>query len=109
MTECIFREDNNKNICEFEIFGHTGFDIEGKDVLCAAISALVSHTIDAVHEFSDVACNNLVDEQNPSVSFVITDGAEDARAQLFLKALVSSLEDLKMNYPDKIKIEYEEY
>ena len=109
MTKCIFREDKNKNISGFEIYGHTGFDIEGKDVLCAAISALVSHTIDAVHEFSRVACNNLVDEKKPSVTFVITDGVEDVKAQLFLKALASSLEDLKMNYPDKIKIEYEEY
>lgn len=109
MTKCIFRENKNKDIAEFEIYGHTGFDIEGKDVLCAAVSTLVSHTIGAVHEFSGVACNNLVDKEKPSVTFTITDGAEDDVAQVFMKALASSLEDLEVHYPEEIKVVFEEF
>lgn len=106
MTECVFISDRNGDITEFEIFGHTGLDIEGKDVLCAAVSALVSHTIGAIHEFTHVACANVVDEKKPSVTFTLTDGAEDDRAQLFLRALISSLEDLEYKYPDGIKVNY---
>ena len=108
MTECVFTENNKKDIKSFEIKGHTGFDIEGQDVLCAAVSALVSHTIGAIHEFSGVACANLVDEDKPSVTFTLTDDTGEAHAQLFLKALASSLEDLEFKYPEKIKVEYKE-
>lgn len=104
MTECIFTENRKGDINSFEICGHTGFDIEGKDVLCAAVSALVSHTIGAIHEFSHVACSNVVDEDKPSVTFSLTDGAEDVTARLFLRALLSSLEDLEFKFPNEIKV-----
>lgn len=108
MTECVFTENNNNDIKSFEIKGHTGFDIEGQDVLCAAVSALVSHTIGAIHEFSNAACANIVDEDKPSVTFTLTDETGDKNAQLLLKALASSLEDLEFKYPEKIKVEYKE-
>lgn len=104
MTECIFTQNKSKNIKEFEITGHTGFDIEGKDVLCAAVSALVSHTIGSIHEFSDVACANLVDDKKPSVTFILTENEDDEYAQLFLKSLASSLEELEFKYPKEIKV-----
>ena len=104
MTECIFKKNNNNDISEFEISGHTGFEIEGRDVLCAAVSALVSHTIGAIHELSDVACINIVDEDKPSVTFKLTDNTDDETAQLFLKALFSSMEDLEYKFPKEIKV-----
>ena len=104
MTECVFKKNKDDEIISFEIKGHTGFDIEGKDVLCAAVSALASHTIGAIHEFSDVPCANLVDEKKPSVTFALTEGVSEEKAGLFMNAFLSSLEDLEAEYPKQLKV-----
>ena len=69
MNKIIFFRNNNGHIKRFEVSGHTDFDLNGSDVLCAAVSTLVSHTIGSVQEFTDEPCINIVDEDIPKVVF----------------------------------------
>ena len=46
MTTVRIWQDRNKTKA-FEAFGHSGYSVSGTDIVCAAISILVSNTINS--------------------------------------------------------------
>lgn len=108
MTEIIFYKNNKKVIKKFEVKGHADLNIEGKDVLCAAVSTLASHTIGAIQEFTGEPCENTVDEGNAKVVFCVSSDEPCEIAKTFLDAFASSAEELAYVYPDNLKVDYKE-
>lgn len=108
MTEIIFFKNKKNNIQKFEVKGHADLDIEGKDVLCAALSTLASHTIGAIQEFTDEPCLNTCDEENAKVVFSLSEEEPCVIARCFLEAFASSSEELAFVYPDNLKVEYKD-
>lgn len=108
MTEIIFFKNDKKIIKKFEVKGHADLNIEGKDVLCAAVSTLASHTIGAIQEFTAEPCENTVDEQEAKVVFCLSSDEPCDIAKVFLEAFASSAEELAFVYPDNLKVEYKE-
>ena len=108
MNKIIFFRNNNGHIKRFEVSGHTDFDLNGSDVLCAAVSTLVSHTIGSVQEFTDEPCINIVDEDIPKVVFEVSVDDPAPECSMLLEAFSSSVDDLAYSHPDNIKVVYEE-
>lgn len=102
MTEVTIYKDANGEIAGFELHGHADFNLTGEDVLCAAVSTLVSHTIGAINEFTSDACENTVDEATPKVLFKLTDDSPSAESRMMLNAFESSIADLADAHPENI-------
>ncbi len=108
MTKITFYRNSSNHIKKFEVTGHTDFHLSGSDVLCAAISTLVSHTIGSVQEFTSEPCINTVDEDKPCVVFELTAPDEELtdESSMFLEAFASSADDLAYAHPDNVVTEY---
>ena len=108
MTKIVVYRNKDERIKKFEITGHTDFDLSGSDVLCAAVSTLVSHTIGSVQEFTNEPCINTVDEQAPKVVFELTapDDELTKESGMLLEAFASSADDLAFAHPDNLVTEY---
>ena len=52
MTNITIYKRGDLNI-GFKVFGHSGYDESGKDIVCAGISALTINFINSVEEFMD--------------------------------------------------------
>lgn len=92
-------------ITGFSISGHVDFSLIGNDILCAAVSTLVSHTIGSIQEFTSDACENIVDEDTPKVVFRLPDEISDT-SKVLLNAFASSIDDLAFAHPSNITVEY---
>ena len=104
MTEiCVYRKD--KDIVKYTVSGHTGFREAGEDIVCAAVSTLVTAVL-----------NGLTDVVNIAVDYEVRDGylactlpdtlTDEMRrgANVLLNTMRMSLKDLEEQYGDYITI-----
>lgn len=94
MTEITFYQDEAGNIMGFRSEGHAEYADAGEDVVCAAISALVINTVNAINELTEDEADADIDEDEGyiDVSFFDTPGHD---AQLLLKALALGLTNME--------------
>ncbi len=98
----------NNNIVSFEISGHTGFANSGKDIVCSAISAISQSACLGITKVLNI---NAVVNKNDSKGYlklqlpknIKNDDLE--KAQIILKTMQLSLQDLLFDYGDYIKME----
>ena len=99
ITVKILRNANDE-IVSFSLNGHAGYDVEGKDIVCAAVSAA-----------TNMALIGLAEKLKLELEFEKNDGGylkvnlpEDINsedmlaAQLFLESLVTEYLDIESNY-----------
>ncbi|MCD6545071.1 MAG: ribosomal-processing cysteine protease Prp [Thermotogae bacterium] len=85
----------------FEAKGHALYSRK-KDVLCAAVSALTTHTAKALNErFKNL---RIYEQEKGYMKLEILNTA-DVLSQEMLKALVDSLRDLQERFPKHISVE----
>ncbi len=84
----------------FKISGHVGFDVKGKDVLCAAISAVSQSTLIGLNEVMKL-----------DVNYEIKDGLIECNlknnnecAQFMMETLYQTLVQLAKQYPRNVSI-----
>ena len=86
-------------IKEVKISGHANFDIYGKDIVCSAISSIVTTTI-----------NNIITLDENAIKYSANDGDilitnnDSEMASKLLSNMIMMLEDLAKDYPKNIKI-----
>jgi Predicted ribosomal protein len=86
--------------------GHAGYANEGEDIVCAAVSALMINTVNAIEVFTNdkFTCN----QKDGYLELHLT-GATGEKSELLMKTLVMGLTGIQENYGDKyIKIEFKE-
>ena len=108
MTRITIYNDIDNEIVGFRADGHADYNLSGQDVLCAAVSTLVSHTIGAINEFTSDACENIVDEINAGVSFKLTADNPSRESKVLLNAFASSIDELAYSNPNHISITFKE-
>ncbi len=84
----------------FEFSGHVGIDTKGKDVVCAAVSAVVQATI--------IGINEVLKER---IAYTIKDGkvkcrvnSDDECAQAMIKTLHQTVKQLAVQYPKNLSV-----
>ena len=86
----------------FDLAGHAGFDESGRDIVCAAVSALVINTINSIERFTDDETSCVSDEESGEISFRFSQ-VPSHDASLLLDSMVFGLEEIEENS------EYESY
>ena len=102
----VYKNDSDQYV-GFEMVGHAEYADYGKDIVCAAVSALVINTMNSVEKFSDDECNGAVHEKEDTVSFEVVSKPMSSEAELLMKSLVFGLESIADEYGKrciKIKI-----
>lgn len=97
MINISYKKDNI--IKEVKISGHANFEIFGKDIVCAAVSSIVTTTI-----------NNILTLDSDAIKYVDEDGyilitnMDSDIANKLLNTMLNMLSDLAKDYPKNIKI-----
>ncbi len=101
-------QDSHKQITGLECRGHAGFDAEGRDIICAAVSALTLNMANSVESFTHDPFRGEVDEESGGFSFHFT-GEVSRESRLLMDSLVLGLTQIQESYGNEyIAIEVKE-
>ena len=93
-------EKEKNNFKKFTIFGHANYDEYGKDIVCAATSAIITTTINGILGICDSALK-YKDDGNILEIYAIK---QDKITDQLLKNMVLLLKELEKQYKKNIKI-----
>ena len=98
------RIKKDKNLFDkINIIGHADYDLNGKDIVCASISSIVTTTVDGILSF-DKTINYFPKKDN----FEIVVLRKDEITNKLLENMINLLQQLENSYPKNIKILEEE-
>ena len=104
MTNITFYR-KNKDIVKFIAEDHAEFAEEGADIVCAAVSALTMHTLNALTDVVGISVGFEVREAYLECILPAELAEEDAKgAKVLLDALYLSLDNLQKQYETYITI-----
>ncbi len=107
MTKIVFFTEGDK-YKGFVASGHADYADEGEDIICAAISVLITNTINAIAEINHEEIQFSCDEESAYIAFNLLTNKEES-TQVLLKALVMGLEGIQNEYGKKFcKVDYKE-
>ena len=86
------------------ISGHANFDNNGKDIVCAAVSSIVTASVNDIHIVNPNALNKEDDGDTIRIEIV----KDDDLVYKLLNNLKELLINLSEDYPKNIKIERED-
>ena len=99
MIQAVFYRNPDGKLYGFSLKGHAGFEEAGKDVVCAAVSALSINTVNAAENLTDAGFSCEQGESG-SLDFRFTDPMGD-REQLLMDALELGLSGIQQEYGKK--------
>ena len=108
MIQAVFYRNSDDKLFGFELTGHAGFKRAGKDIVCAAVSALALNTVNAAEKLTDAEFEG---EQGKSgkLEFRFTSPLGE-REQLLMDALELGLKGIQTEYGTKyLEISYTSY
>lgn len=94
---------NNNKVYELVIKGHAGYDVHGKDIVCAAVSSIAITTVNNI-----IALDDSVDYEEKSGLLIIRVKKDTEVNNKLLDNLVRMLTELKSQYPKNIEIRNED-
>ena len=104
MTRCEFFTENER-ITGFSISGHSGYAEAGADIVCAAISAVVSMTEATVNDICGAKAKVRVKDADARISLTLpTSCDEEESVQAVLAGMLLYLCTLRDEYPDYIEV-----
>lgn len=98
MITAVIYKKSEEIIFGFHITGHAGFDRYGRDIVCAAVSAL---SINAVNSIEQITKDHFYTEQKDgNLKFRLVTN-DNPGTQLLLKSFILGLESIRETYGDK--------
>lgn len=100
ITVTVWRKNGEFNKVESK--GHAGFAEEGRDIICAAVSALMVNTVNSIDSFTDDVIHVISDEGYLSLEFIVGPSKE---SKLLMDSLMLGLSQIQDSYEkDYLKI-----
>ena len=99
----VFRDSQNQ-ISGIECRGHADFDEYGKDIVCAAVSALTLNFANSVEKFTDDSFSGQMDEETGEFVFHFDDGKISRESRLLMDSLVLGLTNIQESFGKNILI-----
>lgn len=99
MINAFFFLNSKKEIWGFEISGHAGYEEEGKDIICAAVSALAQNAANSIESFADEV--PVIEQKDGYFSCCISSLKEENpndKASLLLNSLKLGLTEIQKSY-----------
>ena len=94
---------NNNKVYELVIKGHAGYDVHGKDIVCAAVSSIAITTVNNI-----IALDDSVDYEENSGLLIIRVKRDTEVNNKLLNNLIRMLTELMSQYPKNIEIRNED-
>lgn len=109
MIKVIIYKAREGNIMGFEVSGHSGYDIHGKDIVCSAVSVLAQTALLGLLKVADADVDYKIDEGYLMCSLK---NAESDKKQIMCKAILETmyegLKSIRESYEKHIDIAEEE-
>lgn len=91
---------NNGLIESIKCHGHAGYDDYGKDIVCAAVSSIVTTTVNGILALNKNSLSYMISKKGLSIDVKNT----DETTQILIGNMVSLLKELEVNYPENIEV-----
>ena len=103
MTKITIFEKNDL-IVGFQVKGHSGYAVEGQDIVCAGVSVASQMTLVGLQEVLKKDIETNTNDGFLAVRLKEND-AKDKSVQVLFESLVKTLEDIAKNYSKFVKME----
>ena len=104
MTRCEFFTEGDR-ITGFSVSGHSGDSEAGTDIVCAAISAVVSMAEATINDVCGAKAKVRVKDEDARITLTLpTSCDEEESVQAVLSGLMLYLISLREDYPDYIEV-----
>ena len=104
MTKCEFFTENDR-ITGFSVSGHSGYAESGSDIVCAAISAVVTMAEATINEVCGAKAKVRVKDEQARVTLTLpTSCDEEDTVQAVLAGMMLTLCSMRDDYPDYIEV-----
>ena len=104
MTRCEFTRENER-IVRFSVSGHSGYGEAGTDIVCAAISAVVTMAEATINEVCGAKAKVRVKDEQARITLTLPASCdEEETVQAVLSGLMLTLISLREDYPDYIEV-----
>ena len=104
MTKCEFFTENDR-ITGFSVSGHSGYAEAGSDIVCAAISAVVTMAEATINDVCGAKAKVRVKEEDARITLMLPASCdEEETVQAVLSGMLVTLLSFKEDYPDYIEV-----
>ena len=104
MIRCEFFTEDER-ITGFSVSGHSGYAEAGKDIVCAAISAIVTMAEATINDVCGAKAKVRVKEEDARITLMLPASCdEEETVQAVLSGLLVTLLSFKEDYPDYIEV-----
>ena len=98
-----FTED--ERITGFSVSGHSGYSEEGSDIVCAAISAVVTMAEATINDVLGAKAKVRVKDEQARISLTLPVSCDEEEAvQAVLAGMMLTLCSMRDDYPDYIEV-----
>lgn len=104
MTRCEFFTEDDR-ITGFSVSGHSGYSEAGSDIVCAAISAVVTMAEATINDVCGAKAKVRVKEADARITLTLPASCdEEDSVQAVLAGMMLTLCSLRDDYPDYIEV-----
>ena len=104
MTRCEFFTEDER-ITGFSVYGHSGYSEAGSDIVCAAVSAVVSMAEATINDVCGAKAKVRVKNEDARVTLTLPASCdEEDTVQAVLAGMMLYLCNLREDYPDYIEV-----
>ena len=104
MTRCEFFTEDDR-ITGFCVSGHSGYAEAGADIVCAAISAVVTMAETTINDVCGAKAKVRVKQEDAKISLTLPVSCDEEEAvQAVLAGMMLTLCSLRDDYPDYIEV-----
>ena len=104
MTRCEFFTEDDR-ITGFSVSGHSGYAEAGSDIVCAAISAVVTMAEATINDVCGAKAKVRVKEEDARITLTLPASCdEEESVQAVLAGMMLTLISLRDDYPDYIEV-----
>ena len=98
----------NDRIKTIECDGHTGYGVEGEDIVCAAVSSIVQTAVLGVMSVAGVNADYRINEERGWLKLTLPDKLTSSQihdAEVILKTMMLGISDLHESFSDFVELE----
>ena len=104
MTRCEFFTEDDR-ITGFSVSGHSGYAEAGSDIVCAAISAIVTMAEATINEVCGAKAKVRVKDDQARITLMLPASCdEEDTVQAVLSGMMLTLISMRDDYPDYIEV-----
>ena len=104
MTRCEFFTEGDR-ITGFSVSGHSGYSEAGSDIVCAAITAVVTMAEATINDVCGAKAKVRIKEEDARITLMLPASCdEEESVQAVLSGMMLTLISLREDYPDYIEV-----